>query len=45
MPASDVEKILGPITPEGPKEVPGQTSLTQDLSGPLVNDKPETRGL
>jgi len=46
LPVSEVKKIPGPITPEGPKEVPGQTSLTQDLtSGPLVNEKPETRGL
>lgn len=46
LPASEIEKIPGPITPEGPSEVPGQTSLTQELnSGPLVNDKAETRGL
>lgn len=47
MPASEIEKIPGPITPEGPKEVPGMNSLTQELNtgAPLVNEKPETRGL
>ena len=47
LPASEVKKIPGPITPEGPKEVPGQKSLTQELNSgaPPVNEKPETRGL
>ncbi|KAK9838781.1 hypothetical protein WJX74_003291 [Apatococcus lobatus] len=47
MPASEVEKIPGPVTPEGPSELPGMTSLTQELNSgaPLVNEKPETRGL
>jgi hypothetical protein len=46
LPASDIKKIPGPITPDGPKEVPGMKDLTQQLnSGPLDNGKPETRGL
>ena len=46
LPVSDIKKIPGPITPEGPKEIPGEKSLTQELkSGPLVNEKAETRGL
>lgn len=46
LPVSEIKKIPGPITPDGPKEVPGQKSLTQQLnSGPLVNEKAETRGL
>ena len=46
LPASDIKKIPGPITPDGPKEVPGMKDLTQQLnSGPLDNGKAETRGL
>lgn len=47
LPVADIKKIPGPITPEGPKKVPGQDSLTQELNSgaPLVNEKPETRGL
>lgn len=43
---SDIKKIPPPVTPEGPSEIPGEKALTQELkSGPLVNEKPETRGL
>ena len=46
LPVSEIKKIPGPITPEGPDSVPGQEALTQELNaGPLVNDKAETRGL
>ena len=45
LPVSDIKKIPGPVTPEGPPELPGEKALTQELkSGPLVNEKPETRG-
>lgn len=46
LPASEIKKIPGPITPDGPFKVPGQESLTQELNGgPPVTDKAETRGL
>lgn len=46
LPASEVKKIQGPITPDGPLTVPGQFSLTQELipQGPPVNEKAVTRG-
>lgn len=47
LPIEVIKKIPGPVTPDGPKEVPGQKSLTQELNSgaPLVNEKAETRGL
>ena len=46
LPVGDIEKIPGPVTPEGPKDLPGRTAITQDQqSGPLVNETPESRGL
>lgn len=46
LPASEVKKIQGPPTPDGPLTVPGQFSLTQELipQGPPVNEKAVTRG-
>lgn len=40
----DLGEIPGPITKEGPKTVPGEQDITQDLSGDLEDETYASRG-
>ena len=44
MTEAELGEIPGPITAEGPKTVPGEKDLTQDLSGPLTDASYKSRG-